>query len=320
VNVGNPVVEEKVVGVVFSASTATVTSGTPVTLTWSSTNATACTGTGFTPSGTSGSVTVTPTATTKYSISCTGTGSSKNVANGDVTITVTGTTGTAVNSEGYSITLLGALGASSTAGGTITVSLEVKVPNCNSYTVDWGDGTDMPKTVPAGCVSTTGQKVTVTHAYAKKQVYTASLKDASGAVKATTPVVVTDTSATSIAIPTTRAEFTQHLYKCILNRDAGAEGQAYIASIPDGTLLLTIYEIFFKSAEYLALNTSNDKYVDQLYECVLFRKAEADGKAYWVNALSSGSTRTLELTSFISVPEFQDGIGVNLQSATGFLK
>src|ERR1019366_935984 len=57
----------------LSASPTSITSGQSSTLTWSSTNATSCTGTGFSTGGaTSGSASVSPTVTTTYSVSCTG--------------------------------------------------------------------------------------------------------------------------------------------------------------------------------------------------------------------------------------------------------
>ena len=55
----------------LSASPAKISSGQASTLTWSSTNATSCTG-GFTASGTSGSAVVYPTVTTSYAVTCTG--------------------------------------------------------------------------------------------------------------------------------------------------------------------------------------------------------------------------------------------------------
>ena len=53
-----------------------VAPGASSTLTWSSTNATSCSGTGFSPSGASGSSLVSPTVSTTYSITCTGGGGS----------------------------------------------------------------------------------------------------------------------------------------------------------------------------------------------------------------------------------------------------
>ena len=71
----------------LSASPATIVAGNSSSLTWNSTNATSCTGTNFSTSGTiSGSVVVSPTASTTYSVSCTGTYGTV-VANAKVTVT-----------------------------------------------------------------------------------------------------------------------------------------------------------------------------------------------------------------------------------------
>ena len=60
----------------FSANPPSVAPGASSTLTWTSTNATSCSGTGFSPSGASGSSLVSPTVSTTYSITCTGSGGS----------------------------------------------------------------------------------------------------------------------------------------------------------------------------------------------------------------------------------------------------
>lgn len=79
-----------VVASAAAAPTATIsafpTSGQSSTITWSSTNATTCTGTGFsTGNQTSGTAPVTPTVTTTYSVTCTGTAGS---ATNSTTVTV----------------------------------------------------------------------------------------------------------------------------------------------------------------------------------------------------------------------------------------
>src|SRR5271166_6166289 len=58
----------------LSANPASIPPWASSTLSWSSTNATSCTGAGFSPSGVSGSLSVSPTATAVYSITCTGSG------------------------------------------------------------------------------------------------------------------------------------------------------------------------------------------------------------------------------------------------------
>jgi hypothetical protein len=73
--------------VTLGASSLSITAGTTVTLTWSSANATACTGTGFsTNNAVSGTSQVTPTVTATYKVTCTGTGGS---ASDSKSITVT---------------------------------------------------------------------------------------------------------------------------------------------------------------------------------------------------------------------------------------
>ena len=70
----------------LSAFGRSIPNGQSVTLMWSSTNAKTCSGTGFSASGPSGSVTVSPTATTTYGITCIGSGGS---ASQSVTVAVT---------------------------------------------------------------------------------------------------------------------------------------------------------------------------------------------------------------------------------------
>jgi hypothetical protein len=74
--------------VTLTANPTSITSGGSSTLMWSSTNATSCTGTGFTAGGASGSATVSPTVPQTYSITCTGTGGTGSKS---TTITVSAT-------------------------------------------------------------------------------------------------------------------------------------------------------------------------------------------------------------------------------------
>ena len=60
----------------FDANPVAIAPGESSTLSWSSTKATSCSGTGFSPSGMSGSVSVSPTVDTMYRVTCTGSGGS----------------------------------------------------------------------------------------------------------------------------------------------------------------------------------------------------------------------------------------------------
>jgi hypothetical protein len=62
----------------ISANYASITVGNSSALSWSSSNATSCTGSGFSTGGaTSGTVSVTPSSTTNYSVTCSGSGGSQ---------------------------------------------------------------------------------------------------------------------------------------------------------------------------------------------------------------------------------------------------
>jgi hypothetical protein len=60
----------------LSANPKTISAGQSSILSWSSTNASSCTGSNFTASAISGSAVVSPTVTTSYSVTCTGNGGS----------------------------------------------------------------------------------------------------------------------------------------------------------------------------------------------------------------------------------------------------
>ncbi|MFA5876784.1 MAG: CARDB domain-containing protein [Candidatus Paceibacterota bacterium] len=97
----------------ISLAPTSISAGYSSALTWSSTNATSCTGTGFSTGGAlSGTVSVSPSQTTTYSVSCTGAGGT---AQGSATLTVT------PPSSSPSI-LLTASPSSVTAGGSTTLS------------------------------------------------------------------------------------------------------------------------------------------------------------------------------------------------------
>lgn len=82
----------------LSVSSSKVAAGGPTTITWSSTNATSCTGLNFaTGGGTSGSVVVRPTVATTYTVACTGADTASK------TLTVFITSPTALNGDPSSL-------------------------------------------------------------------------------------------------------------------------------------------------------------------------------------------------------------------------
>jgi hypothetical protein len=75
----------------LSANPKSISAGQSSTLSWSSTNATSCAGSGFTASGISGSAVVSPTVTTSYSLTCTA-GTDPATAMATVTVSTPGGT------------------------------------------------------------------------------------------------------------------------------------------------------------------------------------------------------------------------------------
>src|SRR5215469_9945669 len=95
----------------LSAYPTKISPGQASTLTWSSTNASSCTGSGFTASGASGTAVVYPTVTTSYSATCTGNGGSV-TAMATVTV-VSASPGVTSNGGGNGVTAAGKHGKKS---------------------------------------------------------------------------------------------------------------------------------------------------------------------------------------------------------------
>ena len=109
--------------VTLSASPTSIPNGESSTLSWTSANATACSGTGkgFSPTGASGSLAVAPGITTAYGVTCTGVGGS---ASRSVTVTVTAAPTLAM---GMTVATIGTLYVSSTpSSGTPSIGVEAQ--------------------------------------------------------------------------------------------------------------------------------------------------------------------------------------------------
>lgn len=80
------------------------------------------------------------------------------------------------------------------------------------------------------------------------------------------------------------------LYQAILGRPADADGRAYwLQQVRNGTRLDEIAAYFYGSTEYfMSVGSTNTKYVEGLYEDILGRTADAEGRDYWVDLLDRG--------------------------------
>jgi hypothetical protein len=81
--------------------------------------------------------------------------------------------------------------------------------------------------------------------------------------------------------------------------------------VRDGQALSSLASGFIGSAEFQSrfggASSSNGAFVDQLYQNVLGRAGEADGRAFWVNSLDNDVSRADVLVSFSESDENKAG-------------
>src|SRR5207244_9089087 len=89
-------------------------------------------------------------------------------------------------------------------------------------------------------------------------------------------------------------------YAGLLHRAADRAGQAFWTNaLLSGMSEEAVVRAFTTSAEYQAAHTSNAAYVDALYADLLNRAADPAGRAFWTNALASGTSRAAVAQSFL---------------------
>jgi hypothetical protein len=79
------------------------------------------------------------------------------------------------------------------------------------------------------------------------------------------------------------------MYADVLGRQPDPEGSAYwLGQVREGLRLDDLGIYFYGSAEYVAAAGSNDAYVERLYQQLLGRPSDPDGRSHWVDQLDSG--------------------------------
>lgn len=103
-------------------------------------------------------------------------------------------------------------------------------------------------------------------------------------------------------------QFVERLYTVALERASDEAGlEEWSRRIVTGEATPEVVaKTFFLSEEYVNKNTSNDKYVETLYQTFMGRASEASGKAYWVDQLNQGMNRVTVLEGFAQAPEFKE--------------
>jgi hypothetical protein len=118
-------------------------------------------------------------------------------------------------------------------------------------------------------------------------------------------------------VPATEEEFINKLYTCILGRQAEDAGlQYWLDAFNSGATLARLYHGFFDSREYLNKNSSNEVYLTQMYNCVLFRAQDTEGYSRWLTALNDGSRTRGEVLDpgFLESTEFQTAVAPKLEA------
>ena len=100
--------------------------------------------------------------------------------------------------------------------------------------------------------------------------------------------------------------FVERMYTVALGRGSDADGLAYwCKELADNKQnAADIAYGFFFSTEYKQKNRSDEQYIDDLYETILGREADPEGKASWVKALKDGKSRESVLAGFVNSAEF----------------
>lgn len=100
--------------------------------------------------------------------------------------------------------------------------------------------------------------------------------------------------------------FVSRMYTVALGRTSDEEGLDYWSDklVDQKIDAAGITYQFFASKEYQAKNRTNEEYLDDLYQTILGRKPDAEGKAYWLKALEEGQSRTVVMSCFANSNEF----------------
>ncbi len=195
-----------------------------------------------------------------------------------------------------------------------------RVVTTGSYRVEFGDGESQWLSASS-----------TTHTYAANGTFTASLIQSIGNcfglngdslriceignTEVLGTVIITAGTGTGGTGITSAATYYKFMYSCILERQGSdAEIAAWVAQ---HSTIYQSYQAFFNSAEYLGKSTSNTKFADQMYKCILQRDTDDAGRSYWNGRLTGGTTRTETLASFLITPEYLLNRVGPLVTATG---
>ena len=101
-------------------------------------------------------------------------------------------------------------------------------------------------------------------------------------------------------------DFVERMYTNVLNRTAEPVGMLHWSGLlRTGAMSgAAVAHNFFSSQEFINRNLRNDEFVDVLYNALMGRPADDEGKAMWVRLLGSGWSREDVFAQFVGSPEF----------------
>ena len=102
-------------------------------------------------------------------------------------------------------------------------------------------------------------------------------------------------------------DFVTRFYRLCLSRDADPDGlNGWVSALLKGDLTGSdVANGFVFSKEFTDKNTTDDEYLEVLYEAFFNRPPDATGKQAWLDAIASGSSREDVLNGFIFAEEFK---------------
>ena len=104
-----------------------------------------------------------------------------------------------------------------------------------------------------------------------------------------------------------RTAFVYRLYKNCLNREPDVAGlEDWVTRLKNGETGINVAYGFVFSKEYLDKKVNNETFVTMLYQTILGREPEAEGKTNWVNALNSNMSRIKVFNGFLLSEEFSN--------------
>lgn len=221
--------------------------------------------------------------------------------NGNDEITVAGDHNTTLDGADGNDTLVTSGGEDSVSGGAGDDSISTAA---GDDTIVAGEGND---TIDAGTgfdvVQMTGASADYTFEVVDGKVVASHVSDTSLSVTVANGEIFTFGGGDNVVVTeNATAANAMRMYGALFDRAADAEGAEYWLELVDnGTLSLKqVADYFLESPEFQSKGEmSNDEYIELLYVNGLGRESDAEGKAFWVDAMEQGVDQGSVLIEFV---------------------